>query len=158
MRQVEAYNFLSTFLLLAFKFYVNKVLLYLLNKDLIRNYRRDVDGHPKILKALAEAEGDLGVKLDRLYQQIKETKEAKETIANFEEGLNPKYQDFTKFKMGYRNTVGRVYEEVHRKYPENSCERASLKLKVFLCHIINRVFTGNLNQNLFPHLVAWMKR
>ena len=47
---------------------------------------------------------------------------------------------------------------MHRKYPENSYERASLKLKVFFCHIINRVFAGSLNQNLFPHLVTWLKK
>ena len=60
--------------------------------------------------------------------------------------------------MGYRNTIGRAYEEVHRRYAENTHERASLKLKVFFCHIINRVFAGNLSQNLFPHLVAWLKK
>jgi len=37
-------------------------------------------------------------------------KERKESIHNFEEGLNAKYQDFTKFKLGYRNMIGKVYE------------------------------------------------
>jgi hypothetical protein len=74
LRQVETQNVLSTFLLLAFKFYVNKVLLYFINKDVIRNYRKDKDGHPKLLKILGEVEADLGVKLTRLYQQLKETK------------------------------------------------------------------------------------
>ena len=60
--------------------------------------------------------------------------------------------------MGYRNTVGKVYEEVHRKYPENSIERSSLKLKVFLCHIINRVFAGGFNMALFPHFSVWLKK
>lgn len=60
--------------------------------------------------------------------------------------------------MGYRNTIGRVYEQVHRKYPDNTYERASLKLKVFLCHIINRVFVGGLNEKLFPYFVGWMKK
>lgn len=83
MRQVETQNILSTFLLLAFKFYVNKVLLYLLNKDSIRNYRKDKDSHPKLIKILAEVEADLGVKLDRLYQQLKEMKEGREAIPNF---------------------------------------------------------------------------
>lgn len=157
-RQVEAQGFLSNFLLLGYKFYINKVLLYFINKDCIRNYRKDKDGHPKLLKTLADMEADFAVKLGRLLQQLKELKEPKEAIPNFEEGLSTKYQDFTKFKMGYRNTIGRVYEEVHRKYPENTIERASLKLKVFLCHIINRVFVGNLNATLFPHLVSWIKR
>ena len=52
-------------LLLAFKFYINKVLLYFLHKEVIRNYRKDKEGHPKLLKILKEMEGDLGVKLDR---------------------------------------------------------------------------------------------
>lgn len=83
VRQVETQNILSTFLLLAFKFYVNKALLYLLNKDCIRNYRRDKDSHPKLIKILAELEADLGVKLDRLCQQLKEVKEGREAIPNF---------------------------------------------------------------------------
>ena len=59
--------------------------------------------------------------------------------------------------MGYRNTVGRVYEEVYKKFSENTAERASLKLKVFLCHIINRVFVGGFNGDLFPHFAVWLK-
>jgi len=47
---------------------------------------------------------------------------------------------------------------VHRKFPDNTYERASLKLKVFLCHIINRVFVGSLNEKLFPHFVNWIKK
>ena len=72
--------------------------------------------------------------------------------------MTARYQDFSKFKVGYRNTIGRVYEEVHRKYPENTQERAGLKLKVFLCHIINRVFSGPFNSSLFPHFAAWNKK
>jgi len=33
-----------------------------------------------------------------------------------------------------------------------------LKLKVFLSHIINRVFVGGVNPNIFPHFVTWCKR
>lgn len=53
--------------------------------------------------------------MDRLITQIKECKD-REPIAHFDDGLNKQYQDFSKFKVGYRNTIGRVYEEVHRKY------------------------------------------
>jgi len=62
-----------------------------------------------LLKLFSETEADIGVKLDRLFQQIKELKEGKENIPNFEDGFNTKYQDFAKIKMGYRNTIGRVY-------------------------------------------------
>jgi hypothetical protein len=74
VHHVESKKILSNFLLLAFKFYINKVLLSFLNKDLIRNYRKDKEGHPKLLKILAEVEADFGVKLERLYQQLKELK------------------------------------------------------------------------------------
>jgi hypothetical protein len=36
-----------------------------------------------LLKLFCETEADIGVKLDRLFQQIKELKEGKETIPNF---------------------------------------------------------------------------
>jgi hypothetical protein len=48
-----------------------------MNKDFIRNFRKDKENHPKLLKLLAETEADLGVKLERLYQQIKELKDTK---------------------------------------------------------------------------------
>ena len=59
--------------------------------------------------------------------------------------------------MAYRNTVRKVYEEVHRKLADNLQERAGLKLKLFICHILNRVFTGFVNPKIFPHYVAWTK-
>jgi hypothetical protein len=37
-------------------------------------------------------------------------------------------------------------------------ERTILKLKLFLCHIVNRVFTGSVNSAVFPHYAAWLKR
>ncbi len=33
-----------------------------------------------------------------------------------------------------------------------------MKLKLFLCHIINRVFSGGINPSVFPHYVSWAKR
>ena len=36
--------------------------------------------------------------------------------------------------------------------------RAALKLKLFLCHIINRVFSGCVNPAIFPHYLTWTKK
>ena len=47
---------------------------------------------------------------------------------------------------------------MYRKFTDNTSGRAALKLKVFLCHIINRVFVGGFNAALFPHFAIWMKR
>jgi hypothetical protein len=41
---------------------------------------------------------------------------------------------------------------------ENLHERTILKLKLFLCHIINRVFTGSVNSSIFPYYSAWLKK
>lgn len=108
-RQVVASNFLSPFILMSFKFYINKMVLVMINKEIIKNYRKDKDGHPKLLKLLAEMENDVISKMGKLIVQIKECKE-KEAISHFEDGFSSKYQEFTKIKMGYRNTIGRVYE------------------------------------------------
>lgn len=75
MRQVEAKNILSPFLLLGFKFYINKMVLCMLNKDIVKNYTKDKDGHPKLLKLVSEMESDVVAKLGRLMTQIKESKE-----------------------------------------------------------------------------------
>ena len=53
-REVETSGFLSPFLLLGFKFYISKMVLCMLNKDFILNYKKDKDGHPKLLKVLSE--------------------------------------------------------------------------------------------------------
>ena len=43
----------------------------MLNKDMIKNYRKDRDSHPKLVKIIAEMESDVIVKMDRLIVQIK---------------------------------------------------------------------------------------
>ena len=60
------------------------------------------------------------------------------------------------FKQGYRNTVGKVYEEVHKKVPDDRT-RAALKFRVFCCHLINRVFKTGVRGEIFPYYCAWLK-
>ena len=70
-RQVEMNSFLTPSLLLCFKFYINKMVLCMLNKDSIKNYRKDKEGHPKLLKVISEMESDVLVKMERVMIQIK---------------------------------------------------------------------------------------
>jgi RNase P/RNase MRP subunit p30 len=81
-----------------------------LNKDLIKKYRKSKEADQKLIKIINNMEVELGINLQKLLQQIKEIKERKENINNFEDGLNANHQDFTKFKIAYRNVVGKVYE------------------------------------------------
>ena len=53
-REVETSGFLSPFLLLGFKFYNSKMIFSMLHKDFILSYKKDKEGHPKLLKVLAE--------------------------------------------------------------------------------------------------------
>ena len=46
------------------------MVLFLLNKDILKNYRKDKEGHPKLLKVLAEMEGDVVTKLERYMLQL----------------------------------------------------------------------------------------
>ena len=47
----------------------------MLNKDIVKNYTKDKDGHPKLLKLVSEMESDVIAKLGRLMAQIKESKD-----------------------------------------------------------------------------------
>ena len=61
--------------------------------------------------------------------------------------------------MGNRNTIGKIYEDVHRKFSDNSYERAALKLKVFICHIFSRVFSGStVNLNEWSCFFTYLKK
>lgn len=51
-----------------------------------------------------------------------------------------------------------MYEETHKKLTENIQERSGIKLKLFICHIINRIFTGNVNSMIFPYYTDWVKK
>ena len=84
---------------------------------------------------LQEIELDLKTFLKILQPSLSELNK----IDYFKEGFNSEVQEFSSFKQGYRNTVGKVYEEVHKKIPEG-VKRAQFKFKIFCCHLINRVF------------------
>ena len=62
-RQVENSNFLAPSLLLSFKFYISKMVLCMLNKDTLKNYIKDKDSHPKLVKIISEMENDAIVKM-----------------------------------------------------------------------------------------------
>ena len=60
-------------------------------------------------------------------------------IDKFYEGFHLTHEEFNAFKQGYRNTIGRVFEEIHSKLPDGQ-KKSILKFKIFTCHLINRVF------------------
>lgn len=155
---VVNYNFLSFYLTTAFKFYINKVLLYFLNRPEVKAMRTAETGTSRAAEWAEQLEHRILEQLHIQYSLLVKNQQQKEDIDKFEDGFTTNIEDFVNFKMAYRNTVGKVYEEVHRKLADNLQERAALKLKLFFCHIINRVFSGTVNPAIFPYYLAWLKK
>ena len=78
-------------------------------------------------------------------------------IPKFNDGFNMKIQDFTEMKQGYRNTIGKVYEEIHKKI-SNEKRQAQLKFEIFCCHLINRVFSPSNKDDIFPKYRQWLQK
>jgi hypothetical protein len=64
----------------------------------------------------------------------------KNPIPNFAATFNAKAKKFADFKEGYRVVVGYVFSKAHKNISEDLILRSRLKLKLFCCHVINRVF------------------
>ena len=65
--------------------------------------------------------------------------------------FNPKHKNFNDFKEPYRLVVGHVFAKAHKNITEDVHIRSQLKLKLFICHVINRVFNSDHNEGIFSH-------
>jgi hypothetical protein len=64
---------------------------------------------------------------------------------------------FNQYKEEYRIVVGHVFHKVH-KFVEDAELKARMKLKVFCCHAINRVFEKENRKSVFPHYYEWEEK
>ena len=98
-------------MLTALRFYLNKALLHFLSKE----------GVPKMPTTTAvymqahSAWQTLTSESEAQKHLLLQCTELCDSIERFREGVLAGWEDFASFKMGYRNTVGRVYEEAHRQ-------------------------------------------
>ena len=65
-------------------------------------------------------------------------------------------KDFESFKIPYRSTVSFFFKLLHENKSINSHTKNKLKLKLFCCHMINRIFNQNEIGNNFEHFVKWL--
>ena len=65
--------------------------------------------------------------------------------------FNPKAKSFNDFKEPYRLVIGHVFAKAHKNITEDIHIRSQLKLKLFICHVINRVFNNEHNEGIFIH-------
>lgn len=61
-------------------------------------------------------------------------------ISGLDKAFTPRvFYSFNEFKEEYRIVVGHAFQKAHKKI-ENAELKIRTKLKLFCCHIINRVF------------------
>ena len=54
--------------------------------------------------------------------------------------------------------IGHVFAKAHKKITENIHIRSQLKLKLFIFHVINRVFSTELNEGISSHFEKYMSK
>lgn len=63
-------------------------------------------------------------------------------IKNFEKGykLEIKEKVFDELKLPYRSTTSYIFKNIHENKNINSHVRNKIKMRLFCCHMINRIF------------------
>jgi hypothetical protein len=54
--------------------------------------------------------------------------------------------------------IGHVFAKAHKKITEDIHIRSQLKLKLFICHVINRVFNSEHNEGIFVHFEKYVNK
>ncbi len=65
--------------------------------------------------------------------------------------FNLKAKSFNDFKEPYRLVIGHVFAKAHKNITSDIHIRSQLKLKLFICYVINRVFNKEHNEGIFVH-------
>jgi hypothetical protein len=93
----------------------------------------------------------LGANLEK-YTNLLSVNIGKIAIPKFQPQMfNPKAKSFNDFKEPYRLVIGHVFAKAHKNITEDIQIRSQLKLKLFICHVINRVFNCEHNEGIFVH-------
>ena len=63
-------------------------------------------------------------------------------IKNFDKGykLEVKEKVFDELKLPYRSTTSYIFKNIHENKNINSHVRNKIKMRLFCCHMINRIF------------------
>lgn len=80
-------------------------------------------------------------------------------INGFEQGykLEIKEKDYNEFKFGYRSVTVHLFKVIQKCKNINTHLQNKIKLRIFCCHMIKRIFTrANIHRN-FPYYVQWLQ-
>lgn len=147
-------NILDEVLKVALQFYLIKIMRIFLNEKFMSQFVKE-QPESKLAKEIKERNQAFDQEL-RAALKVLTSFQSELKIEKFKDGFNLELQDFSSIKEGYRNTVGKAYECIQKRVTEPN-KRAQLKLKIFCCHLINRVFKMECKRETFPYFVEWAK-
>ena len=65
--------------------------------------------------------------------------------------------NFNEYKEEYRVVVGHAFYKSHKAI-ENVEMKMRIKLKIFCCHVINRVFEKEYRKEIFGYYFDWVEK
>ncbi len=79
-------------------------------------------------------------------------------IKNFEKGYKPEVLEnsFEELKFAYRSTTSHIFKSIHENKKIHPHTRNKIKLRLFCCHMINRIFNRKEVGDNFPFFVKWL--
>jgi hypothetical protein len=79
-------------------------------------------------------------------------------IKNFEKGYKPEVHEksFDDLKFAYRSTTSHIFKSIHENKKIHSHTRNKIKLRLFCCHMINRIFNRKEAGDNFPYFNKWL--
>ena len=80
-------------------------------------------------------------------------------IKNFEKGykLAIDEKSFDDLKFSYRSTTSYIFKSIHENTRIDSHTRNKIKMRLFCCHMINRIFNRKEIPDHFPFFIKWLK-
>lgn len=80
-------------------------------------------------------------------------------IKNFERGYRPEVTEksFEELKFAYRSTTSHIFKAIHENKKIHSHTRNKIKLRLFCCHMVNRIFNRKEVSDNFSYYIEWLK-
>ena len=129
---------------LALKYYLDKVCICILEENNGTNCRSANNMAEKLKKFQREDSQNLSTNITKVG--IKKFSDLFSTAPS---------TDFKSFKEAYRLVVGHAFYRAHKGI-ENYKLKNKIKLKLFCCHVINRVFDKGYVHELFKYYYEWL--
>ena len=79
-------------------------------------------------------------------------------VKNFVKGYRAEVieKSFDELKFAYRSTTSHIFKRIHENKKINSHTRNKIKLRLFCCHMVNRIFNRKEVTENFPYFAKWL--